>query len=51
MPKGRNGIVTWRKGGFEAKTVSNETKIFSLLANIGDTKSLIIHPPLLHINN
>jgi O-acetylhomoserine (thiol)-lyase len=33
------------KGGFEAaKTVADETKIFSLLANIGDTKSLIIHP-------
>jgi O-acetylhomoserine (thiol)-lyase len=27
----------------KAKTVA-ETKIFSLLANIGDTKSLIIHP-------
>ena len=33
------------KGGFEAaKIVANTTKIFSLLANIGDTKSLIIHP-------
>ena len=33
------------KGGFEsAKTISNETKLFSLLANIGDSKSLIIHP-------
>ena len=33
------------KGGFEAaKKVADETKIFSLLANIGDTKSLIIHP-------
>jgi len=33
------------KGGFEAaKTVADETKLFSLLANIGDTKSLIIHP-------
>jgi O-acetylhomoserine (thiol)-lyase len=28
----------------KAKTVADETKIFSLLANIGDTKSLIIHP-------
>ena len=46
LPKGQSGIVTFgAKGGFEAaKTVSNETKIFSLLANIGDTKSLIIHP-------
>ena len=27
-----------------AKKVADETKLFSLLANIGDTKSLIIHP-------
>jgi O-acetylhomoserine/O-acetylserine sulfhydrylase-like pyridoxal-dependent enzyme len=32
------------KGGLKAKTVADETKIFSILANIGDTKSLIIHP-------
>jgi O-acetylhomoserine/O-acetylserine sulfhydrylase-like pyridoxal-dependent enzyme len=34
----------WFKGFEAAKTVADETKIFSLLANIGDTKSLIIHP-------
>jgi len=46
LPNGQSGIVTFGvKGGFEsAKTVADETKIFSLLANIGDTKSLIIHP-------
>lgn len=46
LPKGQSGIVTFGvKGGYEsAKTVADETKIFSLLANIGDTKSLIIHP-------
>lgn len=46
LPKGQSGIVTFGlKGGFEAaKKVANETQIFSLLANIGDTKSLIIHP-------
>jgi O-acetylhomoserine (thiol)-lyase len=46
LPNGQSGIVTFgAKGGFEAaKTISNETKVFSLLANIGDTKSLIIHP-------
>ena len=46
MPKGQSGIVTFGiKGGFEsAKTIANETKLFSLLANIGDSKSLIIHP-------
>ena len=46
LPKGQSGIVTFGiKGGFEsAKTIANETKLFSLLANIGDSKSLIIHP-------
>ena len=46
LPKGQSGIVTFGvDGGFEsAKVVADETKIFSLLANIGDTKSLIIHP-------
>ncbi|GEM55729.1 O-acetylhomoserine aminocarboxypropyltransferase [Flavobacterium branchiophilum NBRC 15030 = ATCC 35035] len=46
LPKGQSGIVTFGlKGGFEAaKKVADNTKIFSLLANIGDTKSLIIHP-------
>ncbi len=33
------------KGGYEAaKKVADQTTLFSLLANIGDTKSLIIHP-------
>ncbi|MCV9931471.1 O-acetylhomoserine aminocarboxypropyltransferase/cysteine synthase [Flavobacterium sp. LS1R47] len=46
LPKGQSGIITFGlKGGFEAaKKVADETKLFSLLANIGDTKSLIIHP-------
>ncbi len=46
LPGGQSGIITFGvKGGFDsAKTVANETKIFSLLANIGDSKSLIIHP-------
>lgn len=46
LPKGQSGIVTFGvKGGFEqAKKVVNAVKIFSLVANIGDTKSLIIHP-------
>ncbi len=46
LPKGQSGIVTFGlKGGFEAaKTVTDATELFSLLANIGDTKSLIIHP-------
>ncbi len=46
LPKGQSGIVTFGvKGGYEtAKVVVDNTNIFSLLANIGDTKSLIIHP-------
>jgi len=46
LPKGQSGVVTFGlKGGFDAaRKVADETKIFSLLANIGDTKSLIIHP-------
>lgn len=46
LPKGQSGLITFGvKGGYEAaKTVVNETKLFSLLANLGDTKSLIIHP-------
>lgn len=46
LPKGQNGLVTFGlKGGFDAaKKVADDTKLFSLLANIGDTKSLIIHP-------
>ena len=46
LPEGQSGIVTFGvKGGYDsAKTIANTTKLFSLLANIGDTKSLIIHP-------
>lgn len=46
LPKGQSGIVTFgAKGGFEsAKRIADTTKVFSLLANIGDSKSLIIHP-------
>lgn len=46
LPKGQSGIVTFGlKDGYEAaKEVVSKTKFFSLLANIGDTKSLIIHP-------
>lgn len=46
LPKGQNGLLTFGlKGGFEAaRKVADQTKLFSLVANIGDTKSLIIHP-------
>jgi len=46
LPNGQSGIITFgAKGGYEsAKILADETKLFSLLANIGDSKSLIIHP-------
>ena len=46
LPNGQSGIVTFglKKGVEAAKKVTESTKIFALLANIGDTKSLIIHP-------
>ena len=46
VPKGAGAVFTFGlKGGYEAgiKLVSN-VKLFSHLANIGDTRSLIIHP-------
>ncbi|RMA57219.1 O-acetylhomoserine aminocarboxypropyltransferase/cysteine synthase family protein [Ulvibacter antarcticus] len=46
LPEGQSGLVTFGlKGGFDAaKVIADNTQLFSLLANIGDTKSLIIHP-------
>lgn len=46
LPKGQSGLLTFgAKGGFDqAKKIVDNTQLFSLLANIGDTKSLIIHP-------
>ena len=46
LSNGSSGIVTFglEKGYEAAKKVSDNTKLFSLLANIGDSKSLIIHP-------
>lgn len=46
LPNGQSGVVTFslKKGYEAAKKVVGNTKLFALLANIGDTKSLIIHP-------
>jgi O-acetylhomoserine (thiol)-lyase len=46
LPNGQGALVTFGiKGGYDAgKKLINELKLFSLLANIGDTKSLVIHP-------
>lgn len=45
-PNGAGAVFTFGlKGGFEAgKRFISEVQLFSLLANIGDTRSLIIHP-------
>ncbi|MGA2992589.1 MAG: homocysteine synthase [Candidatus Korobacteraceae bacterium] len=46
LPHGAGSLVTFGiKGGYEAgRTLINSLKLFSLLANIGDAKSLVIHP-------
>jgi OAH/OAS sulfhydrylase len=46
LPKGAGSIFTFGvKGGYEAaKTIISSVELFSHLANVGDAKSLIIHP-------
>ncbi|QUW01797.1 O-acetylhomoserine aminocarboxypropyltransferase/cysteine synthase [Chloracidobacterium sp. MS 40/45] len=46
LPKGSGALVTFGiQGGYEAgKRFINSVRLFSLLANIGDAKSLVIHP-------
>jgi O-acetylhomoserine (thiol)-lyase len=46
LPEGQGALVTFGiKGGFDAgKKALNSFKLFSLLANICDAKSLVIHP-------
>ncbi|MBP2032913.1 O-acetylhomoserine (thiol)-lyase [Clostridium algifaecis] len=46
LPKGAGSIFTFGiKGGLEAgKRFINNVKLFSLLANVADAKSLVIHP-------
>jgi len=46
LPKGQGSIVTFGiKGGMEAgRKLIDSVRIFSHLANLGDAKSLIIHP-------
>jgi O-acetylhomoserine (thiol)-lyase len=46
MPDGGSALLTFGiRGGYEAgKRFINSVKLFSLLANIGDAKSLVIHP-------
>lgn len=46
LPKGAGAILTFGiKGGLEAgKKFIDALKLFSILANVGDAKSLVIHP-------
>ena len=46
LPKGAGAILTFGiKGGLEAgKKFIDSLRLFSLLANVGDAKSLVIHP-------
>ena len=50
LPDGRGGLVTFgikagSEGSYEAgRKLIDTLKLFSLLANIGDAKSLVIHP-------
>jgi O-acetylhomoserine (thiol)-lyase len=46
LPKGAGALVTFNiRGGVAAgKAFINRVQLFSLLANIGDAKSLVIHP-------
>lgn len=46
LPKGQGAVLTFEiKGGVEVgKKLIDSVQLFSHLANIGDSKSLIIHP-------
>jgi len=46
MPNGQGALITFGiKGGYEAgKKLIDALELFSLVANIGDAKSLVIHP-------
>lgn len=46
LPQGQGALLTFGiRGGYEAgKKLINSLKLFSLVANIGDAKSLVIHP-------
>jgi O-acetylhomoserine (thiol)-lyase len=46
LPNGQGALITFGiKGGYEAgKKLIDSLELFSLVANIGDAKSLVIHP-------
>ncbi len=45
FPKGQSGLLSFELNSLEeAKRVAESTKIFKLVVNIGDSKSIITHP-------
>lgn len=46
LPKGASSVFTFGvKGGYEGgKTFIDNVELFSLVANVGDSKSLVVHP-------
>jgi O-acetylhomoserine (thiol)-lyase len=46
LPNGQSAVIGFgvKKGATFAKTIIEQVKLFSHLANIGDSKSLILHP-------
>lgn len=46
FPKGTSAVFSFglKAGGAASKKFCSDTQLFSLLANVGDAKSLIIHP-------
>ena len=45
MPDGCSGLLSFDVGDYEtAKKIVDNTKLFSLVTNIGDSKSIITHP-------
>jgi len=45
FPKGQSGLLSFEVETLkEAKKIANSTKIFKLVVNIGDSKSIITHP-------
>ncbi len=45
FPKGQSGLLSFELNSLEeAQKVANSTKIFKLVTNIGDSKSIITHP-------
>lgn len=45
LPNGCSGLLSFEAESFEfAKEIQNKTKLFSIVTNVGDSKSIITHP-------